>query len=283
MHLTHLFQIILIILVIGCISAAIANDSDPLEIIDLKNRPAEEIIPIIQPLLKPGDAITGTGFQLFIRTDLQRLDDIKRLLSQLDKSPKNLIISIRNATDINRDFSEFDVSGNYEVGDDGRVIVGNDPPIKGGTQVRIDAGNQNRQNNATHTVRVLEGASAFIAAGEVRPHRNRTVIHRRDGVTVYEDVGYQDVTSGFYVTPRLTGNGNVTLEVQPHYRSTANGHSGAINVQEASMTLSTKLGQWSKIGGIETQSSSSGTGVINKSKSSSSQQTGLYIKVDVEN
>jgi len=55
---------------------ALADQNDPLQIIDLKNRPADEIIPVIKPLLKPNDAITGTGFQLFIRTDANTLEEV---------------------------------------------------------------------------------------------------------------------------------------------------------------------------------------------------------------
>ena len=51
-----------------------ADQNDPLQIIDLKNRPADEIIPVIRPMLKPNDAITGTGFQLFLRTDAKTLE-----------------------------------------------------------------------------------------------------------------------------------------------------------------------------------------------------------------
>ena len=101
-----------------------ADQNDPLQIIDLKNRPADEIIPVLRPLLKPNDAITGTGFQLFIRTDANTLEEVTRLLQAMDKAPRNLIIKVRNNLDSESRNTELNTSGNYEIGDDVRVVVG---------------------------------------------------------------------------------------------------------------------------------------------------------------
>ena len=93
MHLIKNLFIISLFVQVLFAATALADQNDPLQIIDLNNRPAEEMISIIKPMLKPIDAITGTGFQLFIRTDAKTLEEVKRLLSVMDKAPKNLIIS----------------------------------------------------------------------------------------------------------------------------------------------------------------------------------------------
>ena len=38
-----------------------------LEIIDLRHRTAEQVIPTLQPLLEPGATLSGQGAQLFVR------------------------------------------------------------------------------------------------------------------------------------------------------------------------------------------------------------------------
>ena len=278
-------------------SSANADQNDPLEIINLTNRPAEEMIPIIKPILKPNDAITGTGFQLFVRTDTKTLEEITRLLKVMDKAPQNLMISVRNNIDIGSESTDFNYSGNYEIGDDTRVIVGDRPPRKEGTRVRINKNERARENDTQQKVRVVEGGKAFISAGELRPYQSRTILRDRYGVSVYDNIDYQDITSGFYVSPRLTGNGNVTLHVQPYFRSANDESNGgnnryrgsyygsnyeSIDVQEADTVITAKLGQWVQIGGADEAAKSKDKGILSTSRSATDRQSSIYIKVDVE-
>ena len=259
-----------------------ADQSDPLQIIDLKNRPADEIIPVIKPMLKPNDAITGTGFQLFIRTDAKTLEEVTRLLQVMDKAPRNLIIKVRNNLDSESKSTDLNTSGNYEIGDDVRVVVGDNPPREEGTKVKINHNKNTTSRNAEHMIRVIEGGQAFITAGEIRPYEHRTIIRHRNGVSVYDSVDYQDVTSGFYVTPRLTGNGNVSLQVQPHYRSVSDRYNGTIDVQEADTTIETKIGEWVQIGGVNTDENSKDSGILSTSRNTSDKQSAIYVKVELE-
>jgi len=259
-----------------------ADQNDPLKIIDLKNRPADEIIPVIKPMLKPNDAITGTGFQLFIRTDAKTLDEVTRLLQVMDNSPRNLVIKVRSNFGSGSKSTDFNTSGNYEVGDDVRVVVGDGPSKKKGAKVRINGNSNNTDRDTEYMIRVIEGGQAFIAGGEIRPYEHRTIIRHRYGVSVYDSVDYQDITSGFYVTPRLIGNGKVSLQVQPHYRTVNEERSDNIDVQESDTTLEAKLSEWIQIGGINTETKSKDSGILSNSRNSSNIRSDIYIKVDLE-
>lgn len=261
---------------------SIADQNAPLQIIDLNNRPADEIIPVIKPMLKPNDAITGTGFQLFLRTDAKTLEEIMRLLQVMDKAPRNLVIKVRNNLDSESKSTDFNTSGNYKVDDDVSVIVGDRPPKEEGTKVRVNSNRSSTDRDSQHMIRVIEGGQAFIAAGEIRPYEHRTIIKHRYGVSVYDSVDYQDVTSGFYVTPRLSGKDRVSLQVQPHYRTVNEERSGTIDVQEADTTLDAKLGEWIQIGGIDTDAKSKDSGILSTSRNSSNIRSEIYIKVDLE-
>jgi type II secretory pathway component GspD/PulD (secretin) len=261
---------------------SIADQNDPLKIIDLKNRPAEEIIPVIKPMLKSNDAITGTGFQLFLRTDANTLEEVTRLLEVMDKAPRNLVIKVRNNTDAESRNTDVNTSGNYEVIDNVRVVVGDNPPREKGAKVRVNSTKNTSNSNAEHMIRVIEGGQAFITAGEIRPYEHRTIIRHHHGISVYDSVDYQDVTSGFYVTPRLLGNGRVSLQVQPHYRSVNENNSGSVDVQEADTTLDARLGEWIQIGGIDANTKSKDSGILSTSRNSSDKQSAIFIKVDLE-
>ena len=280
---------LLFILSLLVTSTTYADQNDPLEIIDLKNRPADEIIPVIKPMLKQNDAITGTGFQIFLRTDAKTFEEVSRLLQVMDKAPRNLIIKVRNNVDAESRSTDFNTSGNYEIGDDIEVVVGDHPPHEEGTKVYINSTKNRSQNNTEHMIRVIEGGQAFITAGEIRPYEHRTIIRHRYGVSVYDSVDYQDVTSGFYVTPRLTGNDTVTLQVQPHYRTasdeysyTSDGYRGTVDVQEASTTVDAKLGEWIQIGGIDTDAKSKDSGILSTSRNSEDLQSTIFLKVELE-
>lgn len=259
-----------------------ADQNDPLKIIDLKIIPAEEIIPVIKPMLKPNDAITGTGFQLFIRTDTKTLDEVIRLLHVMDKAPRNLVIKVRNNLDSESKSTVFNTSGNYEVSDDIKVVVGDSLTNEEGTKVRINNNRNSTDRDTEYMIRVTEGRQAFIAGGEIRPYEHRTIIRHRHGVSVYDSVDYQDITSGFYVTPRLTGDGKVSLQVQPHFRTINEERRDNIDIQESETTFVTELGKWVQIGGIDTDSKSKDSRVVSNSRNSSNTRNGIYIKVDLK-
>ena len=273
---------LLFILSIGITGTCIADQNDPLQIIDLKNQPADKIIPIIKPMLKPNDAITGTGFQLFLRTDDKTFEEITRLLHVMDKAPRNLVIKVRNNLDSESMSTDFNTSGNYKIGDTTKVIVGKLPSKDEGTKVRINSNRSSTDIDAEHMIRVIEGGQAFIAAGKIRPYEHRTIIRHRHGVSVYDSVDYQDVTSGFYVTPRLIGNNKVSLHVQPHYRTANQARSGTIDVQEAGTRVEANLGEWIQIGGIGIGTKSKDSAIISTSHSSNNTQSEIYLKVDLE-
>ncbi len=286
MHINNSATIFIWVLLLICTifihNSSFADQNDPLQIIDLKNRPADEIIPVIKPMLKPNDAITGTGFQLFLRTDAKTLEEVTRLLQVMDKAPRNLVIKVRNNLDSESKSTDFNTSGNYEVGDDVRVVVGDRPPKDNGTKIRINSNRSSTDRDYEHMIRVIEGGQAFITAGKIRPYEHRTIIKHSYGVSIYDSVDYQDVTSGFYVTPRLTGNGKVSLQVQPHYRTVNEENAGTIDVQESDTTIETKLGEWVQIGGIDTDAKSNDGGILSTSRNSNSIRSEIFIKVDTE-
>ena len=71
----RIFMFFLFALVSGFLHAGY-----PLEIIEMKARSVEEMIPIIRPLVEPDGTVTGMQNQLIIRTSPERLTYNKLLL-----------------------------------------------------------------------------------------------------------------------------------------------------------------------------------------------------------
>lgn len=146
-------------------SAALAQS---LEIIELRNRPAEQVIPIVQPMLEKGGALSGTGFQLFVRTSPANLAQIRQMVASLDRAARQLIIQVRQDAD-SRD-SRFDARAG--------VVLEPGNSRAGGSIT--DSASQDR-NNIAQQVRTQEGSPAFIQAGTSQLVPSRTVTRTVNG------------------------------------------------------------------------------------------------------
>ena len=67
---------------------ASVSRAESLEVIQLQHRMAEDLLPILQPLLPPGSVLTGTGDVLLVRTDPATLDQLRATVMQLDRAPR---------------------------------------------------------------------------------------------------------------------------------------------------------------------------------------------------
>jgi hypothetical protein len=233
-----------------------------LEVIPLKYRTADQVIPIVQPLLPRDASISGLQNQLVIRTTPANLEEIKRVLASVDTMPRRLIITVRQDAEVDARRRDAGVSGRVG-GDQARVVVPGGSDRRGGTVVLQDGDNRVRarvfdtrsveSDRNTQTVQVLEGNSALISAGRSVPVPRqriaRTVVGGRVVEQVVEDVEYRDVVTGFYVRPRLTGD-VVTLEVSPQHDTLSREIPGGVNVQRVATTVSGRLGEWIELGGL---------------------------------
>jgi type II secretory pathway component GspD/PulD (secretin) len=237
-----------------------------LEIIQLHHRPADEIIPIIQPFLARDDVIRGSGFQLIIRTSPERLAQVRKILARIDRAPRRLLITVRHSA------SSLDRSSGA-----GARVRGDREQLHGTVQVyrteeRDDAAAEQR-------VQVLEGKRAFIRTGQRVPLGGRSVVTAPGGAAVQDSVRYRAVTSGFYVVPRVTGD-QVTLRIMPRRASLSRGDGGRVNVQEAATTVRGRIGQWITIGGTADQSGTTAGSVVQRTESRSENRGAIQVKVD---
>src|SRR5512147_1566393 len=72
-----------------------AHGQGSLEVIELRHRTAEQVLPDLRPLLEPGAVLTGQRNHLIVRTSAQNLAEIRRALDALDRPARRLVISVR--------------------------------------------------------------------------------------------------------------------------------------------------------------------------------------------
>ena len=152
--------------------------ADSITTLQLTNRPAIEIVPIIEPLLEPGDRISGQGFKVFLRASPQTIAEVRQLIASIDIAAKGLMISVFQGR--RSDLETRDISGSIRL-ENGKLSG------------RITAGESQRDGSSgpLHQLRVTEGSEGFIATG----------VH-----TGLKFSGGLNVASGFYVRPRLNGD-----------------------------------------------------------------------------
>ena len=237
-----------------------------LEIIQLRNRPADQILPIVRPLVEPGGVVTGTGFQLIVRASPANLAQIKQVVASLDRAARQLLISVRQDADLRSERAAAAA---------GVVLAPGNSRVSGSI---VDSSSQGRDNIAQQ-VRTQEGAAAYISAGSSVPVASTTLRRTVNGVVVQETVAPRDIVSGFYATPRVNGD-TVILDISTQRDTPGNLGPGSANVNRTSSTVQGKLGQWIEIGGVSQSSSSESSGILARSSEAGQTDRRIYLRVE---
>jgi hypothetical protein len=262
------------------------------EVIPLQYRTAEQVIPVIQPLLGRDASVSSFQNQLVIRATPAELAQVKRVLGSIDTMPRRLLITVRQDAGMERDRQEMEVSGS--IGNDhARITVPGSGSRNGGNVVLRDGDNKLRaraadttqisRDSTAQTIQVLEGHSAYIRVGESRPVPNRqvmrSVVNGRVVDRVVETVEYRDATTGFNVLPRVQGD-RVTLDINPTRDTFDDQRRGAVNVQRVVTTVSGRLGEWIDLGGVGDARSDERTVLLGRSSGSVDDRRGVQVKVE---
>ena len=262
-----------------------------LEIIALKHRSAEEVLPIIRPLLDKEDVASGMNYQLILRTSPHNLAQIRKLLESIDVAPRSLKITVMQNVDSETVARLTEVSGNVGLSREARVSVpgsGNNSGLnvelgQGGDRLKahVISTRSLEDDRKTQQLQVLEGSRALVHSGQSVAVPQRQVIQNQWGTRVIDSTQYQEVGSGFYVLPRVNGN-RVTLEISAQNDSLAQGSTDqpAMRIQQTSSTVSGRLGEWLEIGGIGQQKSNDSSTISTRDTSRMREQRSVLIKVE---
>lgn len=249
----------LAILVLLSAAPLIATAESELKLIQLKHRTAEDIVPILQPLLGRDGAVTGQGYQLIVRAPAPRLREIERVVQELDAPRRNLRITVQYAGAQADSGGGQGLAGESRVGDHGRIVVGErKPKDSGGLSVgrrdgdsslryQVERRSSTHREDTTQFVQVLDGQRAFIQVGQALPEVQTFLTIAGNYVTLTQGVQYRNVTTGFDVLPRLRGDA-VLLEITPRLAFLTNQGTQIVNFQELNTTVQTRLGEWVQLG-----------------------------------
>ena len=255
-------------------------------IIQLKHRPAGEIIPLIRPLLGPEDALSGMDYRLIVRTSDRNLKEIERLLAQLDVAPRQLRITVEQRVANDRDTASHSVEGEVRIGDKARIELPEKSPDDRGLvaqkdDLRLRTGRRTTagRNETAQTVMALDGQRASIRIGQSVPHVKEILALGRRQVLIAQGIELQDVTTGFDVLPRVSGD-RVRMEITPRLSTLRDPATGLTNYQELATTVEAKLGEWIDLGTILGHRNEIDRAILESATTDSGERRTIRLKIE---
>ncbi len=196
--------------------------------ISLQHRPAEELIPLLKPMLKPEDGISGEGFSLFIRTDAKTYTSVRALIAKLDKPAQRLLVYTRIPNTRGRAYADTV----YHYSNKQRVTLNkkNNIPSNKTTSTQ-------QYNNA---LPAQAGKPVLIYSSMPGDETKNTTIKQRIGQTIIEQplAGNNKV----YAIISLLGENEIIIDIQPPEENQY--HDPVIRQFQSTQQLRGQLGEW---------------------------------------
>jgi hypothetical protein len=233
--------------IVAACTASLSVAQYALEIISLKHRTVEQVLPTLRPLLEPGGTLTGQANQLMVRASPANLADIRRALDAIDRPLRRLQISVRFDDALEASSQGIEAGG--RIGNRSSRVV-----------VQAQQSSSRADERVDQRVQVLEGGRAMIFTGQSRP------LVTREGVVV------QDLATGFEVVPRISGD-NVYLDLAPQ-RETPQ------SFERASSSVSGRLGEWLELGAAAGSATREDRGIASAGGARAAQSRRIWVKVE---
>ena len=276
------------LLVLVSLFPALATE-DKITVIDLQGLKADELIPLIEPLMEPGDALTGSGYQLILRTSPENLAHIEAMIGRLDQAPKRLRITVHMGELDERDGNRRDYYLEQSQGDV-RVQAGADRDRDGGLAIeqrnaagvagaRIESTRRVREAGNRQQVQALEGLPAHIASGVAFPYVSR--LERYGQRSSSTAIDYRETSTGFYVLARLRGDGQIQLDISPRKENLSRSGGGMIETSSLVTRISGPLDTWLELGGIGETRHQSDQETVRTRRTRDHREEQMWLKVEI--
>ena len=249
--------------------------ANELVVIELNGRTAEELIPLLRPMLAPGGKISGLNDKLIIRTTPSNLAELRAMLDVLDAPPRRLRITVRQDAGRRERDVDLEVSGSVGTSGQPSGASGKRPSeaSDGNISASASARASERNSGVAQSVQTLDGSPAYIAIGQSIPVRGSIAADGR------EYVEYRDVVTGFYATPRVR-NERVTVALETSADRVNRPIDGSARIQRAETIVTGELGEWIEVGTISSDADGRQIGIVFFESSAATSESRIYLKVE---
>lgn len=239
-----------------------------MEILSLRHRLPEQVLPTLQGLLEPGGTVSAMSGKIIVRSSPANIAELRQALDAIDQPQRRLLISVRQGGSRNTETTR--------IGADGRVILRGDD-LDARVRAEAGAGSRTESDNIVSRVQTVEDGEALIQLGQSVPMPVSQTVYGPNGVVVTRGTQYVSSGTGFVARPRLAGN-NVTVSIAP--QSQRMGPGGRIEGSGLQTTVSGRLGDWIPLGGVSQQSERSERGLTRYGESRSEVSSDFWIRVE---
>lgn len=243
-----------------------------MEIISIKNRPATEIKDLLLPLLQTEERAVASGSSLILRATPERLFEIQRIIDSLDSPQVNLIITVVQGRDISA--TQFNIAAKLQARIKSTDSV--NKSFRFDAKIRKTQSNDQKQN--TQVLKTMDGQPAYINIGSLHPIQTTQTYPSPYGYpAISTQTQLLETGTGFSVTPRLTGDAQVILDIAPwseHFRD------NKIETQGMNTTIRVQLGKWIEIGGNTENYRSDSISLLSEVRTTRKQKIHILIKVE---
>ena len=253
-----------------------------LEVIPLQNRMVEEVVPIIRPLLRRNETVTGMRQQLIVRASPRTLREIRSLLKKIDGQLKNLRITVKQGLKSQLKIQEKVVSGEVPIGESGRVIIKKggviveNKPGKGAVRGKLSDRESFLDEMNTQVVTTLEGSPATIYIGQQVPFTTTESLRTGSTVSKFETTQFKDVRTGLRVLPHIQGD-QVVLKISPQQSRITNGN---IETTALNTVIRGQIGEWIELGGLSQSRDEQGSEIAGRNTSRQVERRSVFIKIE---
>ncbi|MEN3113044.1 secretin N-terminal domain-containing protein [Uliginosibacterium paludis] len=258
---------LLLALICLMLSAAVSAQQR-MEILSLRHRLPEQVLPTLQGLLEPGGSVSAMSGKIIVRSSPGNIAELRQALEAIDQPVRRLLISVRQGGSRNSEATR--------IGADGRVILrGDEVDVR--ARADAESGRRSESENIVSRVQTVEDGEALIQLGQSVPVPATQTVYGPNGVVVTRGAQYVSTGSGFMARPRLAGN-NVTVSIAPQSQRMSPG--GRIEGSGLQTTVSGRLGEWIPLGGVSQQSERTERGLSRYGDSRSEISSDFWIRVE---
>ena len=268
-----------------------ANNPSSYETYVIETYGSDALLPAVRQQLsasRDGGTVTIYQDKLVLRTTTANYRMVQQLLTQIDRQPQALTVSVRVG---NNDRSQ----GNIRQG---QVIISNRSIQGVGV---INQSNDQQQTNNLYQVQTLSGSAASISTGTLcsltqsynanlypryRTYGNQISNHPSGQIIIQQQV-LLPTTQGIAVMPRLLANGQVEVKLSqveeqlvranPSYNRY--GYNSSVQGQRLNSTIIVPRGQWVTIGQISQNSQNQSASYGSKQNNSRSNDMPISLLV----
>ena len=268
-----------------------ANNPSSYETYVIETYGSDALLPAVRQQLsasRDGGTVTIYQDKLVLRTTTANYRMVQQLLTQIDRQPQALTVSVRVGNN-NRS------QGNIRQG---QVIISNRSIQGVGV---INQSNDQQQTNNLYQVQTLSGSAASISTGTLcsltqsynanlypryRTYDNQISNHPSGQIIIQQQV-LLPTTQGIAVMPRLLANGQVEVKLSqveeqlvranPSYNRY--GYNSSVQGQRLNSTIIVPRGQWMTIGQISQNSQNQSASYGSKQNNSRSNDMPISLLV----